>query len=74
VFNVARPPKKGEVVVVSAAAGAVGSVAAQLLKSTGATVIGLAGGPKKKAFLLDVLKLDGAIDYKAGDLAAQLDA
>ncbi|KAJ1461967.1 hypothetical protein M885DRAFT_584432 [Pelagophyceae sp. CCMP2097] len=74
VFSVAKPPKAGEVVVVSAAAGAVGSVAAQLAKSTGARVIGLAGGPTKKAFLLDVLKLDGAIDYKTGDLGEQLDA
>merc|ERR1711972_655331 len=50
-FAVAKPPRAGETVVVSAAAGAVGSIAAQLLKSTGATVIGVAGGPAKAKFL-----------------------
>lgn len=57
-------PKKGETVVISAAAGAVGSIAAQMAKRCGARVIGVAGGPKKQKFLMDELKLDGAVDYK----------
>eukprot|EP00980_Cylindrotheca_fusiformis_P012109 scaffold2923_cov121-Cylindrotheca_fusiformis.AAC.19 len=59
IFYVCDKPKKWETVVVSAAAGAVGSVAAQLAKSTGAR-----GGPKKQEFLMNELKLDGSIDYK----------
>lgn len=64
VFYVARRPKRGETVVVTGAAGAVGSVAAQLAKATGARVIGVAGGPKKCQYLTGELKLDGAVDYK----------
>jgi len=64
VYKVAQPPKKGETVVVSAASGAVGSVAAQLAKSTGARVVGIAGGKKKCKFLMENLKLDATIDYK----------
>lgn len=73
---VARKPRRGETVVVSAAAGAVGSIAAQLAKLRGARVIGIAGGAAKAAFLTDTLKLDGAIDYKDPErtVAAQLDA
>jgi len=75
VFAAAQPPKSGEVVVVSAASGAVGSIAAQLAKSTGAKVIGIAGGPKKCEWLVETLKLDGAIDYKDSSttVGAQLD-
>ncbi len=62
----------GNVVVVSGAAGAVGTVAAQLGKARGATVIGIAGGPEKCAFLTGDLGLDGAIDYKNDDIAARL--
>ncbi len=61
-------PKEGETVVVSAASGAVGSIAAQVAKDAGARVIGIAGGPKKCAYLLDELGLDAAIDYKGGDV------
>jgi NADPH-dependent curcumin reductase CurA len=57
-------PKKGETVLVSAAAGATGNIAAQLAKATGARVIGIAGGPDKQKFLMETLKLDGAVDYK----------
>jgi NADPH-dependent curcumin reductase len=57
-------PKRGETVVVSAAAGAVGSIAAQMAKCCGARVIGIAGGEKKMKFLLHDLGLHGAIDYK----------
>ena len=58
-------PQEGETVVVSAAAGAVGSVAAQIAKIAGARVVGIAGGPEKCAMLTDDLGLDAAVDYKA---------
>jgi len=64
--------EKGDTVVVSAAAGAVGSIACQLAKIAGARVIGIAGGPDKCKFLTDVIGCDEAADYKAGDLNARL--
>uniref|UniRef100_A0A7S3PXI6 Enoyl reductase (ER) domain-containing protein n=1 Tax=Chaetoceros debilis TaxID=122233 RepID=A0A7S3PXI6_9STRA len=68
-------PRKGETVVISAAAGAVGCIAAQMAKLCGARVVGIAGGEKKKEFLLKELKLDGAVDYKSTTktVAEQLD-
>jgi NADPH-dependent curcumin reductase CurA len=65
-------PQAGETVVVSAASGAVGSMAAQLARDAGARVIGIAGGEEKCRYLTDQLGLDAAIDYKAGQVAAQL--
>lgn len=62
----------GDVVVVSGAAGAVGSVVVQLAKARGAHVIGIAGGPAKCSYLVETLGADAAIDYKNGDLAQQL--
>lgn len=62
----------GDTVVVSAAAGATGSIAAQLAKMRGARVIGIAGSPDKCRFLLEDLKLDGAIDYKHDDVHTAL--
>ena len=67
-------PKPGETVVVSAAAGAVGSVAGQLAKIQGARVVGIAGGPEKCASLTDELGFDAAVDYKAPDWRDQLKA
>jgi hypothetical protein len=64
--------KAGDNVLVSGAAGATGSVAAQIAKLKGARVVGIAGGPDKCAFLAGELALDGAIDHRAGDLSAQL--
>lgn len=61
-----------DVVVVSGAAGAVGSVVVQLAKARGARVIGIAGGPAKCSYLLETLGADVAIDYKNGDLAQQM--
>lgn len=61
-----------DVVVVSGAAGAVGSVVVQLAKARGASVIGIAGGPEKCSYLVETLGADIAIDYKNGDLAQQL--
>ena len=71
VRNVGRPAA-GETFVVSAAAGAVGSIAGQIAKIDGARVIGIAGGERKKAYLLDELGFDGAIDYRNEDVAARL--
>jgi NADPH-dependent curcumin reductase CurA len=57
--------KDGDVVFVSAASGGVGSMVCQIAKLKGHKVIGAAGGPRKTAFLTDVLGIDAAIDYKA---------
>ncbi|MBZ5756743.1 NADP-dependent oxidoreductase [Pseudomonas sp. S5(2021)] len=65
-------PKAGETVVLSGAAGAVGSVAGQIAKLKGCRVIGIAGGADKCRFLIDELGFDGAIDYKQEDVAAGL--
>ena len=67
-------PKEGDTVVVSAAAGAVGSVAGQLAKAVGARVVGIAGGPEKCAWIVDELGFDAAVDYKADDWREQLKA
>lgn len=65
-------PQPGETVVVSAAAGAVGSIVGQLAKLQGCRVIGIAGGPDKCRWLTEELGFDGAIDYKAQDVGAEL--
>jgi NADPH-dependent curcumin reductase len=66
-------PQEGETVVVSAAAGAVGSVVCQVAKISKARVIGIAGGADKCRYLLDELGCDATIDYKAEDVGAALD-
>lgn len=63
----------GETLVISAAAGAVGSIAGQIAKQRGCRVIGIAGGPDKCAWLTDELGFDAAIDYKNEDVGAALD-
>jgi len=65
-------PKAGETVVISGAAGAVGSVAGQIAKIKGCRVVGIAGGADKCRFLTEKLGFDGAIDYKNEELAAGL--
>lgn len=65
-------PGPGDTFVVSAAAGAVGSIAGQIAKRDGARVIGIAGGARKVAYLTDELGFDEAIDYKNEDLNARL--
>ena len=65
-------PHAGEVVVVSGAAGAVGSLVGQFAKRHGCTVLGSAGGAAKCAWLQDTLGFDHAIDYKAHADAAAL--
>ena len=65
--------KAGDTVVVSGAAGAVGSIAGQLARLAGAgRVIGIAGGPDKAAFLVNELGFDAAIDYKNEDVEVRL--
>ncbi|ACU70084.1 Alcohol dehydrogenase zinc-binding domain protein [Catenulispora acidiphila DSM 44928] len=67
------PVKEGEVVFISGAAGAVGSVAGQIAKKLGAAkVIGSAGGPEKARRLKEDFGFDAAIDYREGQLRAQL--
>lgn len=66
-------PKPGETVLVSGAAGATGSVVAQIAKLKGCRVIGIAGGPKKCDWLLDELGLDHVIDYKKENISERLE-
>ncbi|QFT76230.1 NADP-dependent oxidoreductase [Erythrobacter sp. THAF29] len=65
--------KKGERVLVSAAAGATGILAVQIASLLGCEVWGIAGGSEKCRFLTDEIGIAGAIDYKANDVRAQLD-
>ena len=58
-------PKPGETVVVSAASGAVGQVVGQIAKLMGCRAVGIAGGAKKCAWVIDELGFDACIDYKA---------
>ena len=67
-------PKAGETIVVSAASGAVGSVVGQLAKLRGCRVVGIAGGAEKCAYVVDELGFDACVDYKAGNLQADLAA
>jgi NADPH-dependent curcumin reductase CurA len=65
-------PKAGETVVVSAAAGSVGSIVGQIARIKGCKVIGVAGGAEKGRWLTDELGFDAALDYKGGGLRQQL--
>jgi len=66
-------PKAGETVVVSAAAGAVGSMVGQIAKIQGCRVVGIAGSDAKCKWLTEVAGLDAAINYKSEDVGAALD-
>ena len=66
--------REGEKVFVSAAAGAVGSVAAQIAKIKGCYVVGSAGSEEKCRWLREELQLDAAINYKQGELRVSLKA
>ncbi len=70
-FNVAKP-KAGETIVVSGAAGSVGSIVGQLAKADGLNVIGVAGNDEKCAWLVNELGFDGAINYKTDNIGAKL--
>jgi NADPH-dependent curcumin reductase CurA len=65
-------PKPGETVVVSAAAGAVGSVVGQLAKLWGCRAVGIAGGAQKCGYAKGELGFDACVDYKAGNLYRDL--
>ena len=67
-------PKAGETVVVSTAAGAVGSCVGQIAKIQGCRTVGIAGGPVKRALCVERFGFDAAVDYKAPDFAARLEA
>ncbi len=67
-------PKAGETVVVSAASGPVGTVVGQTAKTNGCRVVGVAGGPEKCSYVVDELGFDACVDYKAGNLEADLKA
>jgi NADPH-dependent curcumin reductase CurA len=64
--------KKGDIVVVSGAAGAVGSIVGQIAKIKGCRVIGIAGGLDKCKYILEELDFDAAIDYKNEDVKNRL--
>ena len=64
--------KEGDVVLLSGGAGAVGSVVGQIAKIKGCTVIGIAGGPEKCAYMTDELGFDGAIDYKNENIVSAI--
>ena len=64
--------KDGETVVVSAAAGAVGSVVGQIAKIKGCKVIGIAGGEKKCKYVMEDLKFDHCLDYKSENFFSEL--
>ena len=65
-------PKKGETVVVSAAAGAVGSIVCQIAKIKGCRVVGIAGSDEKCNWLKNDLKVDEVINYKKDDILESL--
>ena len=73
-LNMIIAPKAGETVVVSAASGAVGAVVGQLAKAQGARVVGVAGGAEKCRIVVEEFGFDACVDYKAGNLYADLKA
>ena len=66
-------PKEGETVVVSAAAGAVGSIVGQIAKIKGCRVVGIAGSDEKCRWVVDECGFDACINYKTEDVGARLD-
>jgi len=70
-FSVAEV-EAGETILISGAAGSVGSMACQFARMAGCHVIGVAGGRAKCEWLLESMKIDHAIDYKAEDVSARL--
>lgn len=65
-------PQKGETIVISAASGAVGSVAGQLARRAGARVVGVAGGSDKCFWVQDSLGFDDCVDHRSIDLHREL--
>ncbi len=70
-FKIGKPVA-GDTVLVSGAAGATGSIVGQLAKIAGCRVVGIAGGPEKCAWLVEEAGYDAAIDYKNGDVRADI--
>jgi NADPH-dependent curcumin reductase CurA len=73
-LEVIGKPKAGETLVVGAATGPVGSLVGQLARHAGLRAVGIAGGPKKCAYLLDEPGFSAAIDHRSPDFAEQLQA
>ena len=67
-------PKSGDTVVISAAAGSVGSIVGQIARIKGCRVVGIAGGEEKGRWLVDELGFDAAVDYKSPEFKRQLRA
>lgn len=65
-------PQPGQTVVVSGAAGSVGSIVGQIARINGCRAVGIAGGVQKCRWLVEEVGFDGAIDYKSADLRAEL--
>jgi NADPH-dependent curcumin reductase CurA len=65
-------PKRGDTVVISAAGGAVGTIAGQIAKLKGCRVVGVAGGPEKCEWLRRDLGYDAMVDHRAGNVRAAL--
>jgi NADPH-dependent curcumin reductase CurA len=65
-------PKSGETVVISAASGAVGSIAGQIAKRAGARVVGIAGGADKCLFVQETLGFDDCVDHRSQSLEMAL--
>ncbi|MGJ8581709.1 MAG: NADP-dependent oxidoreductase [Psychromonas sp.] len=70
-FNVGKP-EKGETLIVTGAAGSVGSIVGQLAKAEGLRVIGVVGSQEKADWIVDELGFDAAINYKTDNLDEQL--
>jgi NADPH-dependent curcumin reductase CurA len=65
--------KEGETIVISAACGAVGSIAGQLARERGARVVGIAGGPEKCAHAVEKLGYHACVDHRSGNWRERLD-
>lgn len=72
-LTLAGEPQPGETVLVSTAAGSVGSAVGQIARIMGCRTVGITGGPTKVAQCRDLFGYDDALDYKAGGLADALD-
>lgn len=66
-------PKAGETVIVTGAAGAVGSIVGQIAKIKGCRVVGVTGSDEKGQYLIDKFGFDAYVNYKLGDLDQQLE-
>ena len=72
-FNIGKP-QAGETLVVTGAAGSVGSMVGQLAKAEGLRVIGVVGSDEKADWIVNELGFDGAVNYKTDDIAAKIKA